>query len=476
MLHVRGPSFRDLVTGRHQIHISMAEQDTTSFLEQGIYIPKSMLYRNFINPFNVVIFVIFSAFILSFFEVSFLSLSIGLSGYLTLTYFHLKNSAHDITLKRDISKDMFTEGDEFEVAIQVKNNTRGWLQRILIYDHFDGTAQPTSFFLLNGGIRPGTTQVLKYKKKCNVGMGEYRFKSLGASIADPLGLFHFQVIDDASLDVYVGPKIQDLREMIFKPSQSSRGFGQHETMARGENVNFEGVRDYERGDPLRHIAWKLSARQGELFVKTFENQVNIDVTFFLELHPHLQLGFQSFSTWEYMRDITISMMTQLVRSGEKFQLITNNLYVPFGSGKNHMYFIGRNLATMLSEERILEENTEEKIMLPWYQGYLPPESILFYCVPYLPTVEGAIVDSLAHLHQRGMSIIVVLIDAQSIVEKMPMDSRRVINLYNMHGNYKRDIREFGLYLQSLGIDSHLGQFSAAYWDSIRPLRRGQLYV
>tara|TARA_B100000749_G_C18450136_1_gene476078 strand:- start:39242 stop:40672 length:1431 start_codon:yes stop_codon:yes gene_type:complete len=470
------PTWKDLISGKKLYQYRKSSFDAESYIDQGIYIPRSLLFRSYINPFNIYLFIVASSFLLGFFAPVLFSVSIGLAVYLMLVFYNLETTAKSMVLERTLDRSMFTEGDELTMKITVANKSKRTVSQLLLRDYFGGTSQPTFCYLMTESVPAGKRQKVSYKKSLDVGMGEYRFENLQVTIVDPMGIFYLEVVEDEPVDIYVGPRVQPLRNMIFYPSQSSRGFGQHEVKSRGENVNFEGIRDYAKGDPVRHIAWKLSAKRAELFVKTFENQVNIDVTFFMELHPKLQLGYQGFSTWEYMRDIAISMMTQLVSSGEKFQMITNNMYIPFGTGKQHMYFIGRHLATNLTEETILQEDTENLLMLPQYRHYLPNDSVLYYLVPYVPHIEPELVNALAFLKHRGGSSVVVLIDALTIVEKMPFDSRRVMNMYNYYGNYKKEIYEFSLKLKEMGVDVYLGQYNRFYWDSVQKVRRGMLGV
>jgi uncharacterized protein (DUF58 family) len=77
----------------------------------------------------------------------------------------------------------------------------------------------------------------------------------------PLGLFRAWTVwrPAASALVYPAP------EQPAQPLPPGQPSGGHELQARsGSGGEFEGVRAYRRGDPLRQIVWKKVARTGEL--------------------------------------------------------------------------------------------------------------------------------------------------------------------------------------------------------------------
>lgn len=53
------------------------------------------------------------------------------------------------------------------------------------------------------------------------------------------------------------------------PEQGATGSGDSDLVLRGGSDDFLGLREYRPGDPLKHIAWKSWARDGELMVKEF---------------------------------------------------------------------------------------------------------------------------------------------------------------------------------------------------------------
>lgn len=53
--------------------------------------------------------------------------------------------------------------------------------------------------------------------------------------------------------------------------------GTFKSLYRGQGVEFNGVREYLRGDDVRAIDWNVTARMGKPFVKIFEEERELDV-------------------------------------------------------------------------------------------------------------------------------------------------------------------------------------------------------
>ena len=68
-----------------------------------------------------------------------------------------------------------------------------------------------------------------------------------------------------------------------------------------DNTLFKGIHDYQSGDSIKHINWRVLARQGELTVNEYQSVIPRHVTFVLDL--------LSFTTW---REETTNSGTMMV--------------------------------------------------------------------------------------------------------------------------------------------------------------------
>jgi uncharacterized protein (DUF58 family) len=80
----------------------------------------------------------------------------------------------------------------------------------------------------------------------------------------PFGWFHAWTYVQGSLTAYVAPAPHGSRTL---PSAAGTGSGSR-SETRGEE-DFAGLRAYEPGVPLKHMAWKVLARGGEAAVRSY---------------------------------------------------------------------------------------------------------------------------------------------------------------------------------------------------------------
>jgi uncharacterized protein (DUF58 family) len=80
----------------------------------------------------------------------------------------------------------------------------------------------------------------------------------------PFGWFHAWTYVQGLLTLYIAPVPQGSRTL---PSAGGEGSASR-TEARGDE-DFSGLRAYEPGVPLKHMAWKVLARGGEAAVRSY---------------------------------------------------------------------------------------------------------------------------------------------------------------------------------------------------------------
>ena len=78
-----------------------------------------------------------------------------------------------------------------------------------------------------------------------------------------------------------------------------------------------GVREYQRGDPLNRIHWKVSARTGDLFTKQAEPSNVLGATLVLDLHRDAYAGEKAEQRMELAITTVASLAYLLQLSGEQ---------------------------------------------------------------------------------------------------------------------------------------------------------------
>ncbi len=101
--------------------------------------------------------------------------------------------------------------------------------------------------------------------------GRYEFGRTSVRFRSRLGLVWCQTDVGEPQAVKVYPNMRRAREMELK-ALGARSFLaiQRRSVRRGEGREFESMRDYVRGDELRHISWTATARRSRLITRQYQ--------------------------------------------------------------------------------------------------------------------------------------------------------------------------------------------------------------
>ncbi|MDQ6785424.1 MAG: DUF58 domain-containing protein, partial [Acidobacteriota bacterium] len=112
--------------------------------------------------------------------------------------------------------------------------------------------------------------------------GRYEFGRTAVRFLSRLGLVWCQDYLNKTETVKVYPSMRRAREMELK-ALGARSFLaiQRKSVRRGEGREFESMRDYVRGDELRHISWTATARRNKLTTRQY--QIERDQTILIAL-------------------------------------------------------------------------------------------------------------------------------------------------------------------------------------------------
>ena len=102
--------------------------------------------------------------------------------------------------------------------------------------------------------------------------GALRFAGVSLARPDPLGLFRSLARVAASQTVLILPRRYALPRLALPGALKYQQGGVALAANVGQSEEFVALREYRRGDPLRHIHWRSWARVGKPIVKEFEDE------------------------------------------------------------------------------------------------------------------------------------------------------------------------------------------------------------
>lgn len=329
------------------------------------------------NTFLFCITVIVTSIFLGFMKPFFWAFAGAMAFTLTFLYFKTSKLAHGISIER-IVKNMAREKQELEVRYVIQNETGFPFHDLYFEEFFEGIQNEKYLVSLGRVLSPNTRLEHTVKLNLNNGMGIKKFNPLQLVLTDELGIFEFTIDFKQEDEVHVYPFIEDVPTLRNKVSPESIEFGLYEISKRGDSNLFIGTRHYRPGDPVKYINWKLSLKSQDIVVNEFEKSTNTAITFLIDLDFDNQLGTGQISTWETAKDLALGLITKEINRYNSIQVIANNLFIPFGSGRDQLTTIEKHFTV---HELAATKDCSHLVHLQ----NIPPQSQIYFLCPMLTT-------------------------------------------------------------------------------------------
>lgn len=158
---------------------------------------------------------------------------------------------------------------------------------------------------------------------------------------------------------------------IFRNSNAYSA-GMLKSHFRGSGLQFREHQVYVPGDDVRFIDWKLSARSSNTYIKTFEEERNVEIVVFVDLSHTLLYGYEGVSKLQAMIEIVALLY---ILAGETHDLVRvviwseKTLNLPPKKGKEgltlfisfleRLGLLDKEGKVILKQKGILNSHTEE---------------------------------------------------------------------------------------------------------------------
>ena len=180
--------------------------------------------------------------------------------------------------------------------------------------------------------------------------------------------------------------------------------GMHRSPYFGQSVEFLQHREYVPGDDLRHVDWKVWARQDRFYVKQFEEDTNLRCTFLVDVSRSMEYGKGPLNKYEYGCTIAGSLAYLLLRQQDAVGCYAFDEQVrsrvPLRSKRNH-------LLTFIEALNVAEpaDKTDLVGILREVAESIPRRGMVILISDLLSDIEGT-VRGLKMLRQRGHDVMV----------------------------------------------------------------------
>lgn len=201
-----------------------------------------------------------------------------------------------VSLERTITPARVVVGTTARVRLELTNLDRTATTVLLAEDHIPyslGTSPRFVVSRLPGGRRASVSYTLRTSTR-----GRYPVGPLSLTTSDPFGMCELTRSFTATDPLVVLPQTFPLEGA---PS-GGQWVGQGEAvrgMVAASGEHDLAVREYRRGDDLRRVHWRSTARRGELMVRRDEQPRQMQATVVLDTRHHAHRGEGAASSFEW---------------------------------------------------------------------------------------------------------------------------------------------------------------------------------
>ena len=119
--------------------------------------------------------------------------------------------------------------------------------------------------------------------------GRYLVEEVVATIEDPFGLARIERELDRTGSLVVYPRLVEIGA-LFSETGAHAQDGRRMLLRRPSGFDLHSVREYERGESLRKVHWRSTARRGQLMVKDLEDAPRDEIAVVLDADASVVTG------------------------------------------------------------------------------------------------------------------------------------------------------------------------------------------
>ncbi|HEX3611350.1 MAG TPA: DUF58 domain-containing protein [Sporichthyaceae bacterium] len=314
---------------------------------------------------------------------------------------------HQVRASRRIEPGRVSAGEQATVTVAVANNGLTGCGLLLAADTLPvGLAGRTRFAVR--GLAAAATAEARYQVDCLV-RGRHPVGPLTLRLTDPFGMSGVDRSISGTDDLVVIPKVHPLPHLRFgaEVAGTSDTRKTHPPTAGDDDL---AVREYRRGDSMRRINWRVTARRGELMVRQEEHPPQTRATLLLDSRAEAHRGEGLDSSLEWAVSAAASIGVQLLARRFALRAICESgiglgalvpEVLPPGPGVEHTYLDG--LA-------VLEASKTRRLLEPGRFSGLGGDGVLVAIVGDLSTADA---EELAARRRAGTVAIALVLDVDT---------------------------------------------------------------
>jgi uncharacterized protein (DUF58 family) len=243
-----------------------------------------------------------------------------------------------LTIEREFGS-RFAVGAETEVRVNVLNDSESAVT-LLLKDEYPPEMKLKEMREARLRVEARTKATLAYILT-PPRRGRFDFGLTAVRYLSRLGLVWNQTRMGKPASVKVYPNMRRAREAELKALGARSLVAAHrKTSWRGEGREFESLRDYVRGDELRHVSWTATARRGKLTTRQYQIERDQTIMIALDAGRLMTARIESETKLDSAVHAALALMSAAARGGDNAGLVVFGrqikTYLPPKRGIEHI--------------------------------------------------------------------------------------------------------------------------------------------
>ncbi|MCL5273643.1 MAG: DUF58 domain-containing protein [Chloroflexi bacterium] len=169
-------------------------------------------------------------------------------------------------------------------------------------------------------LQPGVPLTLEYSVRG--ARGEFIFSAATLTVHDVTGVYQRRATVAAPASLLIRPSVRKLRPLVLRPPRTHGFAGPIPARQSGSGVDFFGLRQYQSGDRLRWVNWRVSARhERSLFTNEYEQERIADVGLILDARAQTDVRTPGDSLYDHSIQAAASLADMLLDQGNRVGLL-----------------------------------------------------------------------------------------------------------------------------------------------------------
>lgn len=221
---------------------------------------------------------------------------------------------------RRVSPERMSNGDDNDIILYVQNSYP-FMVKAGIVDEIPHQFQVRDIWF-RSELPAGQEKQITYSLR-PVKRGEYEFGSVNIFAATSLGIIMRRYVFGEHKVVPVYPSFLQMRRyQLLAISNRLSEIGVKKIRRIGHSMEFEQIKDYVKGDDIRTINWKATARKSQLMVNGYTDEKSQQIYCLVDKSRVMKMPFNGLSLLDYAINASLVLSNVALLKQDKAGLIT----------------------------------------------------------------------------------------------------------------------------------------------------------